>query len=565
MIIHQLYVEPLSGFPFDDDRDENDATFRSQLDDIAARHPQFAHHLGTFPFRTPSRTRTHIPEEFTQHYTDRPFGDRFERFGFPFDDPLGEEDHKPYYQRYPQYYPQDQRQQDNQGESSCSGQESQNTNSEAHEESVDQEDTGRGRKLKNIQQSNTVDLGQRQEPVNDRNQRSMSAPPSNNRPRFVSSINIPVNQPTEDPNTVPNMSQASAPPQPQERVIPIHVEGRDEPIIPKRSTPATSQPQANPQSSQPYTDKFFTPKSPNFPQYFNRDQNYWIPKNFQNKQPQPQTGFSQNQRGKSPQPQPKPEATPQPTNIPEQPETQPKNVSSKPDPIDHIKSIQKDVSALMAEVDKFDGKPKDKKYLYLDEMLTRNLIKLDNIDTQGQENIRSARKEAIRCIEKCISILESKANSNVEKKHDNVEESKSKEMEVETTEEKEDTEKSEISNVQNIQECKEKEEESGNSPKEQMEVDTERIEKDAESVGQSTVKENTVVPEEKMETAELNKNNQENKETSNEINEHLDGQEKNDSNIQQETKSESSNTELGRTTEHKDQADKEKKKTKKKA
>lgn len=66
----------------------------------------------------------------------------------------------------------------------------------------------------------------------------------------------------------------------------------------------------------------------------------------------------------------------------------------------------------MTEVEKFNGKPKDKQYLFLDEMLTRNLLKLDDVETEGKETIRLARKEAINCIQRCISILEAKANAN---------------------------------------------------------------------------------------------------------------------------------------------------------
>lgn len=66
----------------------------------------------------------------------------------------------------------------------------------------------------------------------------------------------------------------------------------------------------------------------------------------------------------------------------------------------------------MTEVENFGGTKNDKKYLFLDEMLTRNLIKLDTIETDGKENIRQARKEAIKCIQKCIAVLEAKAESN---------------------------------------------------------------------------------------------------------------------------------------------------------
>lgn len=51
----------------------------------------------------------------------------------------------------------------------------------------------------------------------------------------------------------------------------------------------------------------------------------------------------------------------------------------------------------------------DKEYIYLDEMLTRELIKLDDIETEGRDNVRQARKNAIKSIQETISLLESKA------------------------------------------------------------------------------------------------------------------------------------------------------------
>lgn len=66
---------------------------------------------------------------------------------------------------------------------------------------------------------------------------------------------------------------------------------------------------------------------------------------------------------------------------------------------------------LMSYVENFRGTRKDREYLYLDEMLTRNLIKLDNVETEGKENIRLARKEAIKCIQTCISNLEARAQA----------------------------------------------------------------------------------------------------------------------------------------------------------
>lgn len=55
------------------------------------------------------------------------------------------------------------------------------------------------------------------------------------------------------------------------------------------------------------------------------------------------------------------------------------------------------------------GSRQDKEYMYLDEMLTRELIKLDDIETEGRENVRQARKNAIKSIQDTISLLETKA------------------------------------------------------------------------------------------------------------------------------------------------------------
>lgn len=82
------------------------------------------------------------------------------------------------------------------------------------------------------------------------------------------------------------------------------------------------------------------------------------------------------------------------------------------DSITKIQNIQRDVLDLMDKVEQFQGSSRrDKYYLYLDEMLTQNLLKLDTIDTEGKDNIKLARREAIKCINHCISVLEAKAEA----------------------------------------------------------------------------------------------------------------------------------------------------------
>lgn len=77
--------------------------------------------------------------------------------------------------------------------------------------------------------------------------------------------------------------------------------------------------------------------------------------------------------------------------------------------INKIQDIQQDVLNLMFKVEQYKGGNKeDKEYKYLDEMLTRNLLKLDTIDTRGNDSIRLARKEAIKCIQASLNVLEAK-------------------------------------------------------------------------------------------------------------------------------------------------------------
>lgn len=86
------------------------------------------------------------------------------------------------------------------------------------------------------------------------------------------------------------------------------------------------------------------------------------------------------------------------------------------DCISKIQKIQTDVLDLMGSVDRFNGSRGDKDYMFIDEMLTRNLLKLDTIDTNGRESIRLARKEAIRCIQASITVLEAKAEQNANRR-----------------------------------------------------------------------------------------------------------------------------------------------------
>lgn len=98
----------------------------------------------------------------------------------------------------------------------------------------------------------------------------------------------------------------------------------------------------------------------------------------------------------------------------DQPDSRSKAAPQTNDPISKIQKIQRDVLDIFDQVERFqggkDGK-RDKAYVYLDEMLTQNLLKLDSIDAEDQPQIKSARKEAIKSINHCIAVLEAKAEA----------------------------------------------------------------------------------------------------------------------------------------------------------
>lgn len=374
MILIIFFVCLQTGFPFDESEYDTGDRLQSTLDDIAQRHPEFADHL-TFdrfpswrrkrfgsgssndkeePPRDPQRTQAQGQSSRTFDTPDRRFGDHsfpsgFNRFPFThhFDD-FGDD-----------------------------------ISSEKPPE-VPRTQERKARKVvnPNLPQhlSNTVDLGQKQAPIEEsRGQRSMSAPPENRTCRNSSERDM-----GSYLSSRPNRTQPSPTPQnnPRERIIPIHVEGRDEPILPKNINIEIQRPDPNevhPNFHQQAAPKYHTP-----------------PTSHQAPPPQhKQTPPTQKPHEETPPP-------PQPS-------------INKNDPLEKIKLVKSDVLELMQQVENYIGTRKDKLYAYLDEMLTLNLLKLDNVETEGKDNIRTARKEAIKCIEECISKLEAKALANEKK------------------------------------------------------------------------------------------------------------------------------------------------------
>ena len=76
-----------------------------------------------------------------------------------------------------------------------------------------------------------------------------------------------------------------------------------------------------------------------------------------------------------------------------------------------LRKIESEVSELLERVEKFSGGKKDKEYLFLDDLLTQKMCILDGIESDGREDIRKMRKDSIKTINRCLSLLDKRASS----------------------------------------------------------------------------------------------------------------------------------------------------------
>ncbi|KAJ1526852.1 hypothetical protein ONE63_008411 [Megalurothrips usitatus] len=404
-----------AGFPFDDDglRARGRPDFRQRLEELAQQHPEFADSLRPW----------YDEQQVPQH---PPAGDA----GWGFRQRTGSNSSQP------QAAPTQQQQQDgNQAE-------------------AQQPQPG----LAHHGLRNTVDLGEaqaqaqaqasEQDSGDDRGKRAQSAPPAPDQTMpHGHGLDIHPQPADAAPNQDPaaakppsGSKQHQAPPQAAKpgagnggnvRQIPIFVEGRDEPVLARDDVDSSAAnfgqgfPHHQPRAG-PFGHQGFSRSNMSFPSFHARDsQDQEAPahkrpfgQQHQQPPPAPPTRQQQQQQPRQPQPQPprqrtpprqQPAPQPPPQQQPQQQEPAPPPQQTKPkDPLDKVRDVQEEVQSLSKQVDEFVGTRQDKQYLFLDEMLTRELIKLDVIETEGRDDVRTARKETIRAITQCISRLEAK-------------------------------------------------------------------------------------------------------------------------------------------------------------
>lgn len=78
--------------------------------------------------------------------------------------------------------------------------------------------------------------------------------------------------------------------------------------------------------------------------------------------------------------------------------------------IQSVDKIRQEVESYTQELDTFNGKKNSKEYRYLEEMLTRCQLALDNVQTFGDLSVRKHRKDTVNYIESLIMALEQKTS-----------------------------------------------------------------------------------------------------------------------------------------------------------
>ncbi|XP_027602299.2 BAG family molecular chaperone regulator 3 [Pipra filicauda] len=105
-----------------------------------------------------------------------------------------------------------------------------------------------------------------------------------------------------------------------------------------------------------------------------------------------------------PQERPPPEEAPPPP-----PKTMETGEPPKHPGVLKVEAILEKVQMLEQAVDSFEGKKTDKKYLMIEEYLTKELLALDSVDPEGRADVRQARRDGVRKVQTILEKLEQKA------------------------------------------------------------------------------------------------------------------------------------------------------------
>ncbi|CAB1312431.1 unnamed protein product [Coregonus sp. 'balchen'] len=186
------------------------------------------------------------------------------------------------------------------------------------------------------------------------------------------------------------------------------------------------QPQQPKQYQQP--EQYQQPQQPQQPQQYQKPEKYQQPEQYQ--QPQQYQLSQQSQQQPQPPQQPQPQLQPQPkqtanitVQMPPKPEAQEPVAAPAPQEVPPTKAenesaaqchpglakvqkIVERVAKLEQEVKCFVGKKNDKRYLLLEELLTKELLALDSVDPEGRVDVRQVRRDGVRRVQTILDALE---------------------------------------------------------------------------------------------------------------------------------------------------------------
>ncbi|XP_028324940.1 BAG family molecular chaperone regulator 3 [Gouania willdenowi] len=227
----------------------------------------------------------------------------------------------------------------------------------------------------------------------------------------------PPQQPQMFPQPLIQQAQSFQPLSPQQSQPFQHPQPFPQP--PPQQTKPFQQPP--PQQSQPF------PQPPPQHQQYNQQPESHHPQHFQPIPPaaSPQPQHFEHSEQHFPLPQKPEQSQPHVEDIPVQmsPEPEAPEITTDPSEIQNIKveaessppvhpglmkvqQIVERVSRLEQEVKCFNGRKNDKKYLLLEELLTKELLALDTVDPEGRVDVRQARRDGVRRVQTILEELE---------------------------------------------------------------------------------------------------------------------------------------------------------------
>lgn len=86
-----------------------------------------------------------------------------------------------------------------------------------------------------------------------------------------------------------------------------------------------------------------------------------------------------------------------------------KRLAEEQDPLSSIKIIVEKAEKVAIEVDNFKGKScKDREFIRLDGLIAFHISRLDGIESEGNKDVREARKKCVVFLQNCAKNLEEK-------------------------------------------------------------------------------------------------------------------------------------------------------------